>query len=137
MSQKVSLSTEDTYVLAELMQQIQDKRLNRRLLCISLRHFGYPIREIGLILGVSERSVSAWIRRFLDGGFDALLALRYVRVRDSRLNAHRAEVIDYLAAHPGASVRDLQAYLSGLGVEVEHSWLYRWLTLHRQEWETG
>ena len=137
MSQKVSLSTEETYILADLMKSITDKRLNRRLLCISLRHYGYRIREISIILGVSERAISGWISRFLAGGFDALLATNYHRVRNSMLNAHRSEIIAYLAAHPEANVRDVQQWLADRGQVIDHSWLYRWLHLHRKEWEAG
>lgn len=135
MSNQVSLSTEETYILADLMKEISDKRLNRRLLCVSLRHYGYRIREISLILGVSERTISGWISRFLAGGFDELLTRQYVRVRESKLNAHRPAIAAYLRAHPQASVRELQEWLAARGVGVNHSWLYRWLDLHREEWE--
>ncbi len=133
MSQHVSLSTEETYVLADLMNEISDKRLNRRLLCISLRHFGYKVAEISILLGVSERTISGWIKLFLAGGFDKLLELRYAGTRDSRLNEVRGKLSTYLAANPKANVRDIQFWLAQEGVEISHSWLYRWLKLHRHE----
>lgn len=133
MSQHVSLSTEETYVLADLMNEIPDKRLNRRLLCISLRHFGYKIKEISIILEVSERTISGWIKLFLAGGFDELLELRYAGTRDSRLNAVRGALTAYLAENPQASVRDIQLWLAQEGVEISHSWLFRWLKLHKDE----
>ena len=44
MSYKIRLSTEEAYILADKMQEIQNKKLSRRLLAISLRHYGYKVR---------------------------------------------------------------------------------------------
>ncbi|GAB4403088.1 MAG: hypothetical protein OHK0039_01790 [Bacteroidia bacterium] len=131
MSYKVSLSTEETYILADKMQEIKNRKLSRRLLAVSLRHFGYSMREISLLVGVSEKTVTTWIKQFLQGGFDQLLGLRYPEHRGSRLEPHKQAITDYWQAHPHARLADLQQWLAEIhGVHVELSWLSRYLDLH-------
>ncbi|MFK7924243.1 MAG: transposase [Bacteroidia bacterium] len=132
MSYKIQLSTEETYVLADKMQEVKNKKLSRRLLAISLRHFGYQIKEISLIVGTSEKTVTNWIKLFLEGGFDGLLKLKYQKDKDSRLRPHKAKIEQYFEEHPRARLADLQSWLAEQHqVEVEYSWLYRYLELHR------
>lgn len=132
MSYKIHLSTEQTYLLAEKMQQAGSKKLSRRLLAISLRHFGYKIKDISLLTGVSEKTVTAWIRLFLDGGFDALLEKHYTPNRNSRLLPYQEEIRRYRKIHPHAKLEDLQQWLKEkFQVEVEYSWLYRYVENHR------
>ena len=132
MSRRVSLSTEETYELAERMESMGNSKLTRRLLAISLRHFGYKILTISAILKVSERSVSTWIRTFNEGGFDALLETHYQQNRDSKLRPYQEDIRAYRLEHPEARLEDIQAWLAQeKGVEVEASWLFRYIQLHQ------
>lgn len=132
MSYKIQLSTEETYVLADKMQEVKNKKLSRRLLAISLRHFGYQIKEISLIVGTSEKTVTNWIKLFLEGGFDGLLKLKYQRDKGSKLEPYKTTIEQYFSEHPRAKLADLQAWLAqNHQVKVEYSWLYRYLELHK------
>ncbi len=132
MSYKIQLSTEETYVLADKMQEVKSKKLSRRLLAISLRHFGYQIKEISLIVGTSEKTVTNWIKLFLEGGFDELLRLKYQRDKGSKLAPYKTAIEQFFAKDPQAKLADLQAWLeSEHQVKVEYSWLYRYLELHK------
>ena len=132
MSQKVSLSTEETYLLADYMQELTNQKASRRLLAISLRHFGYKIKDIALIIGVSEKSISNWIKLFLKGGFEALLERHYPKRRNSKIAPYEDKIRKYRAANPDARLVDLQSWLkSECQLEVEYSWLYRYLERHQ------
>lgn len=132
MSYKVSLTTAQSYELADLLQEIQSKKLSRRLLAISLRHYGYKVKDISKIIGVSEKTITQWIKLFLAGGFEALLALHYPKRRDSRLAPYEEAIRTFRADHPQAKLEALQLWLKEVHqVEVEYSWLYRYI----ERWE--
>ena len=131
MSYKVRLTTEQSYQLADKMHEVASKKLSRRLLAISLRHYGYPIQEIALLTGVSEKTVTNWIKAFLAGGFDQLLALHYPKRKGSKLSPYEESIRQYQQDHPEARLEDLQRWLAEThGLEVEYSWLYRYLERH-------
>lgn len=128
MSHKIHLSLEETYLLADRMAQTKNKKLSRRLLAISLRHFGYKIKDIAPITGVSERTVTNWMKCYLEGGLDALLEQHYPTDRGSVLQPHQDAIRQYWVDHPDARLADLQAWLeTEKQVTVEYSWLYRYL----------
>lgn len=131
MSHKIRLSLEETYLLADKMAQTRNKKLSRRLLAVSLRHFGYKVREISPIVGASERTVSKWLGLYLEGGFDALLAQHYPPDKGSVLQPHQEAIREFWKARPEATLLELQQWLAGeRGVEVEYSWLFRYVERH-------
>ncbi|RMG69906.1 MAG: hypothetical protein D6722_09435 [Bacteroidetes bacterium] len=131
MSYKVSLSTEETYLLADYMQAAQTKKQTRRLLAISLRHFGYQVQDIARVVGVSEKTVTTWIKLFLEGGFDALVAFHYPEKRQSQLEPYTEAIRSYQKEHPEATLKDLHAWLAETQqLEIDYSWLYRYVTRH-------
>lgn len=130
-SYKIRLTTEQSYQLADKMNETSSKKLSRRLLAISLRHYGYPIGEIALLVGVSEKTITTWIKSFLAGGFDELLQLNYVKRRNSKLAPYEDEILAYQESNPQARLEDLQQWLKETHeIEVEYSWLYRYLDRH-------
>ncbi len=131
MSHKIRLSLEETYLLADKMAQTRNKKLSRRLLAVSLRHFGYKVKEISPIVGASERTVSKWLGLFLEGSFDALLEQHYSPDKGSVLQPHQGAIKAFWQAKPNATLQELQQWLaSECGVEVEYSWLFRYLERH-------
>ncbi|MCB0837965.1 MAG: hypothetical protein KDD63_13700 [Bacteroidetes bacterium] len=131
MSYHVRLSTEETYILADKMQEITSKKLSRRLLAVSLRHFGYKMKDIALIAGVSEKTVTTWIKMFIEGGFDLLLTQNYSKDRNSKLTQYKDAIRGYREENPDAKLIDLQNWLlESYGVEVEQSWLFRYMENH-------
>ncbi|MEO0472554.1 MAG: helix-turn-helix domain-containing protein [Bacteroidota bacterium] len=132
MSYKIQLSTEEAYILADKMQEIQNKKLSRRLLAISLRHYGYKVKEISPLVGASEKTVTNWMKLFLEGGFDRLLSLQYATDRNSKLRPYQEHIRQYRKAHPQADLQELHAWLKAEHqLVVEFSWLYRYVELHR------
>lgn len=131
MAYKIRLSTEETYLLADYMQAATQKRQSRRLLAISLRHYGYAVEDIAKLTGVSARTVTNWFKRYLDGGLEALLTFDYPKDRNSKLSPLVPQIVAFWRSYPQAQIKDLQAWLlQAHQVEVEHSWLYRYLELH-------
>ncbi|MEO1451015.1 MAG: helix-turn-helix domain-containing protein [Bacteroidota bacterium] len=131
MAYKIRLTTEETYLLADYMQAATQKRQSRRLLAISLRHYGYAVQDIAKLTGVSQRTVTNWFKRYLAGGLDALMTFEYPKDRNSRLSPLVADIQLYWLDHPQAQIKDLQDWLDRTHqVQVEHSWLYRYLELH-------
>ncbi len=128
MKNRIRLSLSQKYELADRLNATENKKLTKRLLCISLRHYGYKISDIANIQGVSERTISNWIQLFLSGGFDELLALKYSRRKSSRLEPYLDSIKNWIAMHPDKKLEELQSYLKEeLGLEVEYSWLYRFV----------
>ncbi|MEL7534522.1 MAG: helix-turn-helix domain-containing protein, partial [Bacteroidota bacterium] len=90
------------------------------------------IKEISLIVGTSEKTVTNWIKLFLEGGFDELLRLKYQRDKGSKLAPYKAAIEQFFSDQPQAKLADLQAWLADKHqVKVEYSWLYRYLELHK------
>ncbi len=132
MSYRIKLSTEESYFLADKMQTVANKKLSRRLLAISLRHYGYSVRQVALLTGVSTKTVSGWLKLFVEEGFDGLLSLNYPKERNSRLQPYQSQIQEFWEEHPEATLQQLQAWLKNEHqLEVEYSWLYRYLDLHQ------
>ncbi|MEM9984859.1 MAG: helix-turn-helix domain-containing protein [Bacteroidota bacterium] len=132
MSHHIKLSTEESYFLADKMQTVANKKLSRRLLAISLLHYGYSVRQVALLTGVSTKTVSGWLKLFVEEGFDGLLSLHYPKERNSRLQPYQSQIQQFWVDHPDATLQQLQAWLKEKHrLEVEYSWLYRYLELHR------
>ncbi|MCI4668792.1 MAG: helix-turn-helix domain-containing protein [Bacteroidia bacterium] len=132
MSYKVNLTTEESYILADKMKETQNKKLSRRLLAISLRHFGYKVKDISLIVGVSEKTITSWIKMFLEGGFDQLLGLNYPKERQSMLAPYKEKIRTYRQEKPESKLEDLQKWLEEEHqIKVDYSWLYRYIELHK------
>jgi len=128
MKSRIRLTLSQKYELADRLRLAENKKVSKRLLAISLRHYGYKIADIAKIQDVSERTVRSWIRLFQEGGFDKLTQLRYDGDRHSRLQPYLGHIRRWKHAHPQGSLLELQQYLKEEhGLEVEYSWLYRWL----------
>ncbi len=134
MAYSIRLTTDQQYQLADLMQTHKDKRQSRRLLAISLRHFGYSIKEIGLLTHVSDRTVSSWMKLFYEGGFDALLELKHKGNPDSKLTAYHSHIKAFFAHQEGASLKALHTHLvEEHQLSVDYSWLTRYMKVHFPE----
>lgn len=131
MAHKIRLTLDQQYELADLMQTHKGKKLSRRLLAISLRHFGYTIKEISLLTHVSERTVTNWMKLFAEGGFESLLTLQYKGTPHSKLDPFKAHIQTFLESYPNASIKDLHRFLQKeYQLKVDYSWLYRYVHAH-------
>ncbi|WNJ17479.1 helix-turn-helix domain-containing protein [Pontibacter sp. G13] len=135
MSYRIRLTTDQTYQLADLMQETQSKKLSRRLLALSLRHYGYPVHQIAKMIGVSEKTITNWMKQFLEGGFEGLLSLHYPKNKGSKVAPYLDRIQVWKETHPEGTLLELQAWLRDTHhLEVEYSWLYRYL-VHHEVWE--
>lgn len=131
MSYKVELTEEENEKLAFLLKSIKDPKLYRRLLAISLRNKNYSFKEICVILQVSHKTATEWVKLFLDEQFEGLLTLNYSQNRTSKLDPYLSSIQAFVESYPDAKLKDIHHYISTeLAVEVDRSWLYRYLIQH-------
>lgn len=135
MKTRIRLTLSQKYELADRLKATNSKKLTKRLLSISLRHYGYKISDIAKIQGVSERTVSSWVQMFLKGGFDQLLSLNYESTKPSRLDPYIDDIKNWRQQNPDKTLEELQQYLKdSFQMEVEYSWLYRFVK-KRELWK--
>ncbi|MEO0583034.1 MAG: helix-turn-helix domain-containing protein, partial [Bacteroidota bacterium] len=128
MSYRIKLSLDESYELADRMKVVKNRKQSRRLLALSLRHYGYKVKDIAPIIGTSEKTITQWMKLFIEGGFEGLLKMNYPERRGSKLEAYETAIQQKLIQNPQLKLADLQAWLKeSHGLEVEYSWLYRYL----------
>ncbi|MEO1806373.1 MAG: helix-turn-helix domain-containing protein [Bacteroidota bacterium] len=128
MSYHIKLSLDESYELADRMKVIKNKKQSRRLLALSLRHYGYKVKDIAPIIGTSEKTITQWMKLFAEGGFEGLLKMNYPERRGSKLAAYESAIQQKLIQNPHLKLADIQMWLKeSHGLEVEYSWLYRYL----------
>ena len=59
--------------LAEVIVRTKDAAQMRRLQAVRFRMLGYTMSQTERLLGVSRQALRAWIRRWNDGGVEALI----------------------------------------------------------------
>ncbi len=132
MSYRVALTEAETEELAHLLKTVKDPKLYRRLLVISLRNKNYSFKEICIILQVSHKSATEWVKLFLDQKFEGLLTLHYPQHRTSKLDLHLPKLKEYTEAHPEKGITEIYRFVSDhLNIKVDQSWLYRYLIQHK------
>ncbi|MEL6132849.1 MAG: helix-turn-helix domain-containing protein [Bacteroidota bacterium] len=128
MSYPIKLSLDESYELADRMKVVKNKKQSRRLLALSLRHYGYKVKDIAPIVGVSEKTITEWMKRYLEGGFEGLLAMNYPDRRGSKLAEYEEAIRQQLTQNPKIQLVEIQRWLLETHrLEVEYSWLYRYL----------
>lgn len=118
-------------VLVELEHRLtstRDTKIYRRLLCIKLKHLSYNHSQIKDILGVSPTMITEWLKLFMEHGFEGLCTLQYEGRRISKLEPYKKKIKKHIEEEMVPTLGALQYWLKEtLGVEVEQSWLSRWL----------
>lgn len=112
-------------------------RTRDRLEMIRLSEAGWSIPRIAPHLGVSESCVRRWIKRFLEGGFDALPDQPHVGQSSSltptMLQAIRAEVEKGERAWSAGQIAEWT--LEQFGVRLSPNWLRRLLKRARLSYQ--
>lgn len=128
MTQKIFLTIEQAKELKQLLKNESNVKLWRRLKCIEMKHNGYKHKEIAALLDVTLDTVTDWLFLFTEGGLEELCKLNYDGRRVSVLEKHKKEIEEKIETDIVPTVNALQFWLKEeYKVEIEHSWLYRWL----------
>ena len=128
MTQKIFLTEEQKKELKQRLKNEPNVKIWRRLKCIDLKINGYKHKEISLFLDVTVDTITDWIFLYSEGGFDELCKLNYDGRRVSVLEKYKNQIEEKIEIDIVPTVNALQYWLKEEHqVEIEHSWLYRWL----------
>jgi transposase len=92
--------------LAEVIARTKDAGMMRRLQGVRFRMLGYSASQTQSLLGVSPEALRAWIRRWNDGGVEALRTL----LRPGRPPALDAELRDVVVERLSGRLPDGTPY---------------------------
>ncbi len=128
MTQEIKLNKAQELELKKRLKNERDSKIWRRLKCINLKQKGLKHKEIAEILDVTIDTITDWLLIFSEGGFNRLCKLNYEGRRASILERHKASIEEKIDKDIPPTVKYLQHWLKkDFGVEIEHSWLSRWL----------
>ncbi len=106
----------------------RDAKIYKRLQCLNLKKRGYNHDQISSILGVSQNTITEWLKLFMEHGFEGLSTLCYEGRRISKLEPYRNKIKEHIEKEMVPTLGALQHWLKEkFEVEVEQSWLSRWL----------
>lgn len=72
MAKSIEISKEEAKEIKAYRKGIRDKYTDRRLWAVQLRGEGKRNKEVAELLEVNKRMVSEWVRKYRDGGIEAL-----------------------------------------------------------------
>jgi len=128
MSYKLSLSQHQIEELKTLQKKESNVKIYKRLQCVYLVSKDYSKTEVADILNVSNNTVTTWIKFFRKGGFELLKVFDYKERRKSKLYEIKEAIRDYVKKEVPSKVSQVQDWIrKTYGIEIEHSWLYRYL----------
>jgi|SRR3989339_238733 len=128
MTQKIFLTDDQKEDLKKRLKNETNVKIWRRLKCIDMKINEYKHKEIASLLDVTLDTITDWLFLFTEGGFDELCKLNYDGRRVSRLEKYKKEIEEKIEIDIVPNVNALQFWLKEeYKIEIEHSWLYRWL----------
>ena len=128
MSYTVHLTPADIAEIRILRCEEKDGKILRRYQCILFAHEKFPKKEIAFLLAVNIDTVTDWIKLFNKNGLKGLRELQYDGRRPSSLDAVKVELLHYIKNESVSTLSELQQYLKlKHSIEIEHSWLSRYL----------
>ena len=128
---------EEAEAIKEYRKDIRDKQTDRRMYAVQLRGEGWRNKDIAEKLDADPRMVSRWVRRYLDGGIEALLT-KPRSGRPPKLSYEQEEEIlkkfqEKAEAGQIIEISEIKsAYEKEAGSSKSHSQIYR--VLHRHGW---
>lgn len=128
MSYRVNLSAEELVELKKIKREVKDSKLLRRYQCLHMLHTGMKRQDVAELLDVYVDTVTDWVKLFQSVGLAGMGELKYDGRRPSALDGHKEKIKEHIRATPVSTISQLQGYLrTELQLEVEHSWLSRYL----------
>jgi transposase len=92
------LAPQDRELWQTLFYRHQQQSRRRRLLALKALWDGQSMIEVCRIQGVQRKTLEKWLDRYLQGGFDALLAPQR-RTRAQTLDPTRRKILRYILLH--------------------------------------
>src|SRR4051795_5138031 len=89
---RIELTDHDARRLEQAFLQANDRKLHDRLQIVRLAHRGRAHRDIAADLGITPRTVQAWLNAYLKGGIAALVP-RKAKGQPPAIPAHLAREI--------------------------------------------
>jgi transposase len=122
----VHLSKQERQDLQKRLAREQNSKIWKRLQAIYSRSRGITSREIAKNLSVSLNTVTAWVKLYLTGGVETLVALNYTGPV-SKLEPYRQEIENLIQTETIPTLNVLQQRVKQeFEVEIGETGLYKW-----------
>lgn len=102
---RIEFSNEEIEALRKAKQTHPDPQVRRRMEALQLKGLGYPHQQIGTIVGVSQKTLRDYLRRYQSGGIEALKQRDYHQPQ-SALEPHQATLIEEFKARPAQTMKE-------------------------------
>lgn len=123
---KIKLSKIEIKKINQLKRREKNKRIFRRLQCISLSNQGKEYKEIADITGVCADTVTDWIKLYLNKGIAGLCQLDFKNKRQSKINDYIDKIKKDIENNMISTLSELQDWIkNNYDIEMEASWLFR------------
>ena len=130
---RIEFSETEIERLRQEKQHHPDPRVRRRMETLHLKALGYSHQEIGQIVGITQKTLRDYLRRYQAGGIEALKERNFYQPQ-SALEPHRARLEAEFKASPAQSMKEaadriekltevrrspdqVRRYLTGIGVK--------------------
>jgi transposase len=127
MSIRVIIPKKDLQIINSKRKSEKQSKFLRRYQCLWMLQEGYLKKDIASILSVNIDTITDWIKIYNKSGLSGLGLLHYEDRRPSILDNRKAEIKSLVIKENVSTIKALQSkiYIE-FGLEVEHSWLYRY-----------
>lgn len=117
--QAVHISDADADAAKYEMFHHPDPIVQKRMLCIRMKHLGFKHQDIADTIGCCRNTVGNYVELYEKSGFEGLKVLNYHKPK-SKLDKHNAKVEASFREHPPRSVKEAAARIKKL-VRIERS----------------
>lgn len=102
---RIESSDEEIEALQQAKRSHPDPQVRRRMEALQLKALGYPHQQIGTIVGVSQKTLRDYLRRYQSGGLEGLQQRDY-HPPHRALAPHRGRLIEEFAARPAQTKKE-------------------------------
>ena len=107
-------------------KEVKDKRILRRLYCLELKAKGMPHKEIADSIGVSQDTITIWVKRYIQKGLNGLCTPINHDRRSSRIDPHIKKIKALVKDQTITTLAELHTLLKNdFDIIIEESWLSR------------
>ncbi len=128
MSYKLNITKEKIDELRASQKKTSHIKIYKRIQCILMISKGYSKSEIADIIDVSNNTVTTWLKIYTKGGLELLSTFDYKDRKKSKLSDIKENIRNYIKTELPSKVSQVQDWIrKNYNIEIEHSWLYRYL----------
>jgi len=130
---RLEFSATDIKALQQEKQTHPEPQVRRRMETLHLKALGYSHQEIGQIVGITQKTLRDYLRRYQAGGIEALKERNFYQPQ-SALEPYRASLEAEFKARPAQSMKEaadriekltnvrrspdqVRRYLTGIGIK--------------------